>query len=78
MIRNSFSGSKFIKLGDRQILEKPIPQIIENGKVRVIVEKNKRLAYLWNSWNKNGKVRVIVEKNGKSVKYLKPNKSPFL
>jgi len=30
--------------GDRPILEKPIPEIIENGKVRVIVEKNKKLA----------------------------------
>ncbi len=26
--------------GNRQIRENPIPQIIENGKVRVIVEKN--------------------------------------
>jgi len=25
--------------GDRQILEKPIPEIIENGEVRAIVEK---------------------------------------
>ncbi len=27
------------KMGDRQILKKPIPEIIENGKVCVIVEK---------------------------------------
>jgi len=31
-----------VKVGNRQILEKPIPQISENGKVCVIVEKNIR------------------------------------
>ncbi len=29
--------------GDKQILEKPIPQISENGKVRVIVKKIRNL-----------------------------------
>jgi len=35
------ASKMLMKLGDRQILEKPIPQISENGKVRVIVEKKK-------------------------------------
>jgi len=35
-----------IKMGDRQILEKPIPQIIENGKLCIIVEKKRN----WQIW----------------------------
>jgi len=35
---NYFWNGNIIR-GDRQILEKPIPQISENGKVCVIVEK---------------------------------------
>jgi hypothetical protein len=34
--------------GDRQILEKPIPEIIKNAEVHVIVEKNKKSANLQN------------------------------
>ncbi len=39
------------ELGDRQILEKPILEIIKNAQVSVIVEKNKKLANLLNSQN---------------------------
>jgi hypothetical protein len=57
-----------VREGNRQILEKPIPQIIESVTDSVIVEKNKKLANLCNSRNKNGKVRVIVKKIVTSVK----------
>jgi len=41
-LRSLFSLFQVFARGDRQILEKPIPQIIENGEVRVIVEKEIR------------------------------------
>jgi len=42
-------------MGDRQILEKPIPEIIENAKVRVIVEKKIR------NWQIIQTVEIAIE-----------------
>ncbi len=47
LIKNDNANLKILNFepvyqGNRQILEKPIPQISENGKVCVIVEKNIR------------------------------------